>query len=90
MGTLISSWLCAVTYCAAAAIVGLFVGAVGGVGVASLLMKQEEANILVAGVVFGGPSGALLGFVLGVVAIRRSFREKACAQALRTQPQNVQ
>lgn len=65
------TWLYVLAYCAAAAIVGLFVGAVAGVGIAGAFMKPEEAAVLVAGVIFGGPIGALASLAWAIMALRR-------------------
>jgi membrane protein DedA with SNARE-associated domain len=69
------SWLYVVVYCLAAEFIGIFVGGVAGVGVATLLIEPEEAKTLVVGLAFGCPLGALIGFILGIVAMRRRLRD---------------
>ena len=48
-------------YSLLAAGTGAVVGIVAGVGIAASLLHPEEANILYAGVGYGGPAGALVG-----------------------------
>jgi len=64
-------WLYAMVYCAAYAVIGIIVGSIGGTAIASLLMKPEEAVVLVNGILFGAPVGALAGLALAVNAIRK-------------------
>jgi hypothetical protein len=64
-------YLHAIAYCASTAIIGGCVGAVAGVGIAGLLMRPEEAVVLVTGVTLGGPGGALMGLSLAAFDLAR-------------------
>ena len=66
--------LYALTYCLVSGVIEFVVGAVAGVGIAGILMRPEEAVILVQGVGLGGPAGAVLGGALGIIAMWRRGR----------------
>jgi hypothetical protein len=68
-------FLYAIVYCVFSTVVGAVIGAILGTGLAGLLMKPEEAVVLVTGVSLGGPAGALIGFGLGLVHVSRRPRQ---------------
>jgi hypothetical protein len=56
--------LYALVCCVAFGFLGAVVGAAAGVGVAGMVLRPEEATVLVTGVMYGGPLGALAGFTV--------------------------
>jgi hypothetical protein len=52
-----------------AGFVGAIVGAVAGVGIAGRLLRPEEAVVLVTGVTYGAPLGAVAGHVVAGLAL---------------------
>lgn len=57
--------------CGMLTLIGAFMGAVAGVGVAGLLVQPEEARVLYIGVGYGVPVGALAGLAMGLVIALR-------------------
>lgn len=62
------TWLYRIVYCGLSTCVGAVLGAAAGVGVCGLILRPEEAVVLVTGVKLGAPVGALGGLLLGIVA----------------------
>lgn len=63
-----------VTYCLASGVVGTLVGAVAGLGIAGMVLRPEEAVVLVAGLTYGIPIGAAVGILLGIRTMHRRSR----------------